>query len=828
MAGASPPARYLTPGGNDSHDLDATIDSSFNSDEYDDELDKSHEPASGSLPHRATTATPPRATTPTAAGGQPPLTAAQQAAAAAYLASMEKDSDDEGLSQEHFDDDHDHDDRFDGAVHTTPPPPLTDVPSPLQRLQTSPALLNSADTIVPGISITTTTTPAPGRGAGSNALAVGHAGGTALDVDFHPGAPTHSPGSPTPRAQFHSHVPRNVLRQQAEDALPVTVFDAALLQGNLDTKTGIEVPSPLQLFVMYDVDYTGALTLDEFKQLLLDLDGLRAMPAKDVDAYVGREFHRADMNHDHHLSLDEFYHYYYSTLCFKFPILRSGVNPGADLFNIFAKYCSVGQSGGRNEEMGMYQFIKLCTDCKLINGKSVTRAALGIIYSRARAEDACLEPGLRVCSCSRACKHTCRTPKLFYPQFLFALQLIAVKRRTGFQEVVSKILNGTSSTAGPSISDFLVFVNNGTAEEAEEYLERPRGLPRLPRDTNTANIARMEYEASQVETYKRSFAKKHADAAAAPVPPAVPVATEGAGLSSVYSSNPHTTTNGSASARLSNSTTSVFPPSTAIPPPASIPTPKQQQQQALAPLLAQPPVMMMGQHGAVPDRPEGLGSTGMGSTLRNKWGLGEVGEVRLSRTGVAALTDPLVMFEVRQVHPDALMMGLKRVYERYCSWHNGMNREAMDKARFQKALRDVQLISEGGALSLQTAGKIFSKVVPGSSKTMNFIQFVESLRHVANTCRLSINEVMERLVVVWGPERQGPESASANTPDVLLTETFARSSRGFNTDVDGQPDGRLMFGNAMSQMASGHQTFSVVADSAQSSGALVPAWPFTA
>lgn len=44
-----------------------------------------------------------------------------------------------------------------------------------------------------------------------------------------------------------------------------------------------------------------------------------------------------------------------------------------------------------------------------------------------------MEPGLRVCSCSKACKHTCRTPKLFYPQFLFALQLIAVKRRTGFQ-----------------------------------------------------------------------------------------------------------------------------------------------------------------------------------------------------------------------------------------------------------------------------------------------------------------------------------------------------------------------------------------------------------
>ncbi len=37
------------------------------------------------------------------------------------------------------------------------------------------------------------------------------------------------------------------------------------------------------------------------------------------------------------ISIDEFYLYFYSTLCFKFPVLRTGVNPGADLLNIYMK-----------------------------------------------------------------------------------------------------------------------------------------------------------------------------------------------------------------------------------------------------------------------------------------------------------------------------------------------------------------------------------------------------------------------------------------------------------------------------------------------------------
>lgn len=41
------------------------------------------------------------------------------------------------------------------------------------------------------------------------------------------------------------------------------------------------------------------------------------------------EFERADLNGDQLVSIDEFYIYFYSTLCFKFPMLRTGVNPGA-------------------------------------------------------------------------------------------------------------------------------------------------------------------------------------------------------------------------------------------------------------------------------------------------------------------------------------------------------------------------------------------------------------------------------------------------------------------------------------------------------------------
>jgi hypothetical protein len=45
--------------------------------------------------------------------------------------------------------------------------------------------------------------------------------------------------------------------------------------------------------------------------------------------YLNTEFEKADLGNDELISIDEFYMYFYSTLCFKFPVLRTGVNPGA-------------------------------------------------------------------------------------------------------------------------------------------------------------------------------------------------------------------------------------------------------------------------------------------------------------------------------------------------------------------------------------------------------------------------------------------------------------------------------------------------------------------
>jgi len=55
---------------------------------------------------------------------------------------------------------------------------------------------------------------------------------------------------------------------------------------------------------------------------------LQEVPPTIRNQYICSEFDTADLNHDGVISVDEFYFYYYRELCFKFPILRSGVNPG--------------------------------------------------------------------------------------------------------------------------------------------------------------------------------------------------------------------------------------------------------------------------------------------------------------------------------------------------------------------------------------------------------------------------------------------------------------------------------------------------------------------
>jgi len=55
---------------------------------------------------------------------------------------------------------------------------------------------------------------------------------------------------------------------------------------------------------------------------------LQEVPEAIRNKYIIEQFDMADLNHDGVISVDEFYFYFYRELCFKFPILRSGVNPG--------------------------------------------------------------------------------------------------------------------------------------------------------------------------------------------------------------------------------------------------------------------------------------------------------------------------------------------------------------------------------------------------------------------------------------------------------------------------------------------------------------------
>lgn len=62
---------------------------------------------------------------------------------------------------------------------------------------------------------------------------------------------------------------------------------------------------------------------------------------------------------------------------------------------------------------------------------------------------------------------------------------------------------------------------------------------------------------------------------------------------------------------------------------------------------------------------------------RKEWGLGAFGSAEslgLPRVGRAALEDPAALIAVRKLNHDHLLMGLKRVFERYNEWQQGMNK----------------------------------------------------------------------------------------------------------------------------------------------------------
>mmetsp|Transcript_27365 Transcript_27365/g.59862 ORF Transcript_27365/g.59862 Transcript_27365/m.59862 type:complete len:924 (-) Transcript_27365:761-3532(-) len=537
-----------------------------------------------------------------------------------------------------------------------------------------------------------------------------------------------------------------------------------------DKRTGLELPSPLQLFLQYDTDKSGGISRDELGRMLCDLDGLAGVPQKKRDEYVDQQFDKADLNHDGLISIDEFYLYFYSQLCFKFPVLRTGVNPGADLLNIYIKYCSLGMTT-RCEEMQSHQFAKLCSDSKLINGTTVSKAAIDIIYCRARAETNTLE----AFKAKQYGKYI--TPKMLYPQFLFALTYLADKRKSGFQEVVSRILENVSALPLPSNADLLIFRNTGDKEQLEEFLERPRGLPKLPTSGNDA-AERLRKEAELAKSLKLAPApvKLHShgeDEECDLEDDGDDHEEEGGGTGrtpAVRSGRGNTRYAGvrESADTASRGTRTPSPPPTRQPavgralPGEALDPSRLHEGETMADALGGKTTVRVSASGSLPpgvapvsvlDAYNQTASVAASKVdMPKQWGLGDFGAVTLPRTGQAALTHPESLMAVRKLNPDTLMMNVKRVFEMYNLWENGTNKSAMDKMRFCKAVRDIKIISEQpSGLSTTKVDDIFYRVLGQAKATINFVEFLDALRHIATTLRCTLNEVMERLVLVGGP-----------------------------------------------------------------------------
>jgi hypothetical protein len=133
---------------------------------------------------------------------------------------------------------------------------------------------------------------------------------------------------------------------------------------------------------------------------------------------------------------------------------------------------------------------------------------------------------------------------------------------------------------------------------------------------------------------------------------------------------------------------------------------------------------------------------------------------------------PPYLLQVRRLQYDELTMVLKRVFEKYNSWEHGVNKSEMDKMRFQKVMRDAELLDEqASGLTAEEVGKVFARCKPGSRTALNFFSFCEGLRHVAVRKRISLNEVMERIVLVGGPVDS--RLASARVPHLQALSASA-------------------------------------------------------
>ncbi|KAL6746860.1 hypothetical protein V8C86DRAFT_1439274 [Haematococcus lacustris] len=459
-----------------------------------------------------------------------------------------------------------------------------------------------------------------------------------------------------------------------------------------DQGSGLRLPTPLQLFVVYDRDGSNGIGEAEFKQMLFDLDGLKGLPQHSVDLAVARAFEQADLNHDQVVSIDEFYLFYYSQLCFKFPLLP-GINPGADMFTLFNKISSRG-GGPRFRGMTREAFLKAVRSWGITSSqRRLTLADVDLVFYRARAETQLIEgqspPCGSACACSCACKFM--THGLTYSQFMFALMLVAEKLQAGFQLVVDRVLHSSRALLPPSQADFLVMNFTGSPADFKEFVERPRGLPRLPAQP-TDLPQRLQSEAALALRLRMS--RTHS-----------------------------TATPGRSKDEGGDNAVDADDADEAI------------------------------KKGELPEIVEYL-ATAAERKAWGLEDFGSAQQLGLPCTGLQALTDPAARVAVRLNGGEQLRMGLQAGFERYCQWNGGTDKSAMDKIRFVKWMRDARLVSEAGppaGLPSAAVDGIYRRALQQGQRALNFLLFLEALRLVATALRLSLNEVAEQLVLVHAP-----------------------------------------------------------------------------
>lgn len=69
---------------------------------------------------------------------------------------------------------------------------------------------------------------------------------------------------------------------------------------------------------------------------------------------------------------------------------------------------------------------------------------------------------------------------------------------------------------------------------------------------------------------------------------------------------------------------------------------------------------------------------------------------------------------------------------------------------FSTFCREVDILRPGN-LNPDDVDSVFGKIKPDAQSSINFVQFLEGLRHCAMLTRLSLNEIVQRIVALGGP-----------------------------------------------------------------------------